>query len=75
MEDINILLSDRYVEFANSIIDLFKQKKLIEEQLASNAAEYNTLVISLYKIKNQVYKAQDKFESWKKECLSNLGDG
>jgi len=75
MEDINFLLSDKYVEFARRIIELLNQKKLIEEELNNSRNEYNGLVTALWSLRNQAAKAQEEFEAWKKKCLANSGDG
>ncbi len=75
MEDVNLLLTDKYVEFARRIVELLNQKKLIEEELNQNRGEYNALVTALWSLRTQAAKAQEEFEAWKKECLSNCGDG
>jgi hypothetical protein len=75
MEDVNFLLNDRYVQFAQRIIELNILQKLVEQKLHQNREEFNSLHREMWEIRDKVNKAQGVFEDWKKECLSNCGDG
>lgn len=74
MENPNHLLSDKFQEFSTNINNLYNLKKDIEFELEMQRYMYNTLISELSNINNEVIKAQQEWEAWKKDRLKNTSD-
>lgn len=72
MENLDLLLSDRFVEFSSKITDIYKEMKDKDEQFKSLARQYKKEKTDLEK------KAKEILEEWeanKKSAALNTGDG
>ena len=79
MENINDLLTPRYLEFAHKIIELFEQKDCIEWDLRENSADmdnitYNSCLHDLHTIEVDGQAEVVAWEKWKKERWENNTD-
>lgn len=72
METLEILLSDKFVEFTKQVAELATQKKA---KMVEFKAIYAAFQEETKNLDDQVLVLQKDFEDWKKERASNTGDG
>jgi uncharacterized protein (UPF0335 family) len=72
METLDVLLSDKFAEFSDTVARLAEQKKKLK---ADFKVVYDKFQHDVKEIDQAVLAAQQEFEEWKKECALNSGDG
>jgi len=71
-EDLDFLLSDKFVEFSHKIAKIHQARKTKKEEIKKL---YDQLTVEINKLDMEAKKVQEEWEAWKQECLKNTSDG
>ncbi len=72
METLDVLLSDQFAEFSETVKRIAEQKKQLK---ADFKVVYDKFQHDIKELDKEALNAQTDFENWKKECALNTGDG
>jgi uncharacterized protein (UPF0335 family) len=72
MEELDILLSDQFAEFSQTVQRVAQDKKRLKAEFK---VIYDKFQADVKALDNEALEAQHQFEAWKKERSENVGDG
>jgi len=72
METLDVLLSDKFAEFTDTVKSIAEQKKQLKAEFK---VVYDKFQHDIKELDAAALTAQKDFEEWKAECARNTGDG